>query len=98
MRERGEMRDEGEMRNEKEMRYGGEMRDREHLKMLEDVLFDIKKRGDRRTDGRTYGHTDIRTDGHTDGPSYRDARTHLKMGKKLTSKKSITSGYQSTCQ
>ena len=26
------------------------------------------------TDGRTYGRTDIRTD----GPSYRDARTHLK--------------------
>ena len=24
------------------------------------------------------GHTDTRTDGRTDGPSYRDARTHLK--------------------
>ena len=30
---------------------------------------------DRRTDGRT----DRRTDGRTDIPSYRDARTHLKM-------------------
>ena len=30
------------------------------------------------TDIRTYGHTDIRTYGRTDGPSYRDARTHLK--------------------
>ena len=33
--------------------------------------------------GRTYGHTDIwtygRTDGRTDTPSYRDARTHLKI-------------------
>ena len=70
MRERGEMRDEGEMRNGEEMRYGGKMREREHLKMLEDVLSNLKKRGD--------GHTDIHTYGHTDGPSYRDARTHLK--------------------
>ena len=42
---------------------------------------------DRPTDGRTDGWTDQRTDGPTDGwmdgrtdrPSYRDARTHLKM-------------------
>ena len=34
---------------------------------------------DRHTDTGTYGHTDIWTYGHTDGPSYRDARTHLKM-------------------
>ena len=67
------MRDEGEMRNGVEMRYGGEMRDREHLKMLEDVLFDMKKKGGQ-TDGHTYG----RTYGHTDEASYRDARTHLK--------------------
>ena len=60
------MRDEGELRNGEEMRYGGEMRDREHLKMLEDVLFDMKKKG-----GQTYIHTDgrtyRRTDGHMDG-------------------------------
>ena len=31
------------------------------------------------TDGRTDGHTDGHTDGRTDKPSYRDARTHLKM-------------------
>ena len=76
------MRDEGELRNGEEMRYEGEMRDREHLKMLEDVLFDMKKKGGQ-TDGHTYirtdGRTYIRTDGRTDGPSYRDARTHLKM-------------------
>ena len=29
--------------------------------------------------GLTDGRTDIRTDGRTDRPSYRDARTHLKM-------------------
>ena len=28
---------------------------------------------------RTYGPTNERTDGPTDRPSYRDARTHLKM-------------------
>ena len=60
------MRDEGEMRNGEEMRYGGEMRDREHLKMLEDVLFDMKKKG---------GRTDIQTDGHMDG--WTDGRTLL---------------------
>ena len=32
-----------------------------------------------RTDGRTDGPTDGPTDGRTDRPSYRDARTHLKM-------------------
>ena len=31
------------------------------------------------TDGRTDGHTDGWTDGRADRPSYRDARTHLKM-------------------
>ena len=31
------------------------------------------------TDGRTDGRTDRRTDGPTDIPSYRDARTHLKI-------------------
>ena len=30
--------------------------------------------------GRTDGPTDGRTDGRTDRPSYRDARTHLKIG------------------
>ena len=34
----------------------------------------------------TDGHTDIRTYGRTDRPSYRDARTHLKM-KKIERKK-----------
>ena len=38
---------------------------------------------DIRTDGHTDGHTDGRTDGRMDGrtdePSYRDARTHLKI-------------------
>ena len=62
------MRDEGEMRNGVEMRYGGEMRDREHLKMLEDVLFDMKKKGGH-TDIQTYRHTY----GRTDRPSYRVA-------------------------
>ena len=37
---------------------------------------------DRPTDGRTDLRTDGRTDGRTDTPSYRDARTHLKKGKK----------------
>ena len=37
------------------------------------------KRRNGRTYGRTYGRTDIRTDIRTDRPSYRDARTHLKM-------------------
>ena len=60
MRDEREMRDEGELRNGEEMRYGGEMRDREHLKMLEDVLFDMKKKG-----GQTYIRTDIWTDGQT---------------------------------
>ena len=36
-------------------------------------------RTDRRTDRRTDGPTDGRTDGRTDTPSYRDARTHLKI-------------------
>ena len=49
------------MRNGEEMRYGGEMRDKEHFKMLEDVLFDMKKKGGQ-TYIRTDGHTDIRTD------------------------------------
>ena len=65
MRERREMRDEGEMRNGEEMRYGGEMRDREHLKMLEDVLFDMKKKGGQ-TDIWTDGHMDIQTDIRTE--------------------------------
>ena len=52
------MRDEGEMRNGVEMRYGGEMRDREHLKMLEDVLFNMKITRDIYPYGRTYGQTD----------------------------------------
>ena len=30
-------------------------------------------------DRRSYGHMDGHTDGRTDRPSYRDARTHLKM-------------------
>ena len=34
----------------------------------------------RRTDGRTDGQTDGQRDGRTDTPSYKDARTHLKMG------------------
>ena len=38
-------------------------------------FFFLQKRH-RRTDGPTYGPTD----GRTDRPSYRDARTHLKMG------------------
>ena len=37
------------------------------------------QRTDRRTDGPTDGRTDGPTDGRTDRPSYRDARTHLKM-------------------
>ena len=35
---------------------------------------------DGRTEGPTDGRTDRRTDGRTDTPSYRDARTHLKIG------------------
>ena len=31
------------------------------------------------TDGQTDGRTNRRTDGQTDRPSYRDARTHLKI-------------------
>ena len=38
-----------------------------------------------RTDGRTDRQTDQRTDGRTDIPSYRDARTHLKIDLKLES-------------
>ncbi len=34
---------------------------------------------DRQTDGRTDGPTDGQMDGRTDTPSYRDARTHLKI-------------------
>ena len=37
----------------------------------------LKKK--RITDGRTDGPTDGPTDRRTDGPSYRDARTHLKI-------------------
>ena len=36
-------------------------------------------RTDRPTDGRTDRRTDGQTDGRTNRPSYRDARTHLKM-------------------
>ena len=43
--------------------------------------------------GRTYGSTDGPTDGRgdirTDGPSYRDARTHLKMSKIFKKSKSV---------
>ena len=35
------------------------------------------------TDGRTDRPTDGPTDGPTDIPGYRDARTHLKMAKKV---------------
>ena len=33
-------------------------------------------------DGQMDGRTDRRTDGRTDTVAYRDARTHLKIGKK----------------
>ena len=56
------------------------------LKMSIFIIFD-ESVPDRRTDGWTNGPTDERTDGQTDGrtnvrtdrPSYRDARTHLKI-------------------
>jgi len=40
---------------------------------------EIQLVGDGPTDGRTDGRTEGRTDGRTDTPSYRDARTHLKI-------------------
>ena len=42
------------------------------------------------TDGRTDGPTDRRTDGQTDRPSYRDARTHLKMDVTAVAVKTMT--------
>ena len=35
----------------------------------------------KRRNGRTYGRTDLQMDGPTDRPSYRDAKTHLKIKK-----------------
>ena len=42
-------------------------------------LFTKALRTDGRPDGLTDGPTDGPTDGRTDTPSYRDARTHLKI-------------------
>ena len=43
------------------------------------AIFTKALRTGRRTDGPTDGRTDGPMDGWTDTPSYRDARTHLKM-------------------